>query len=598
MLRTVVFKEALSTQSLPRVPLYSWSSLIPSYNRAWQFTAVLPWVGENFVVTLSDHTLFILDPENGLIVGVLTLGHQISDISITRSFVYILCNDLKKPVCRISVKQSFLRALKRVLPPSPGQSPMVTSKASHVEKALTVPTISSQIEVGKNDKKVEALREKEISNIFDEKTGEELSEDNLISSQPPTADEEIPAATEGNKQEPSLTSNDHTPCTATHPPTTLFCEYVEDDETESTDLPSADKDEISTEAIITFDKEHSLPKTETELPQVESETPPTEIVASHESLSLSAAIDTPTFNDVPNVSIPEENSQTEQLNEDESSDLNNDPQKEKVSDSGTNIQSISHSSSSGPDSGASVQSEQKEPSLQEALQTVKAEMKELFKPIKFDKLSNIFKPNNTRSLSPSRVRMFPGRNKKSDETEVNVETEPQDQEQNVGKDEETVSATSELSTQNDDIISEQEQSKKPDLKEILKLSRIGNLLSKDSGPLSGGVASQAVTTPIVITPAPLDSKELERRLRMSQITAEETDDIVVVKKEKKKKKKRKHKKLSSATSKSSLSPHTLTPHTYSLLTHSLLTHTHSSHTLTPHTHSLYMSIFCQTKQIF
>ncbi len=556
MLRTVVFKEALSTRSLPRVPLHSWSSLVPSYNRAWQFTAILPWVGENFVVTRSEHTLFILDPENGLIVGVLTLGHQITDISISRSFVYLLCNDLKKPLCRISVKQSFLRALKRALPPSPAQSPMVTSRTPHTGKTLSVPTISRQVDVVNDDSnKIKTEAEGKESSTLDNKTGK--VEDDSVSNLPATADENLTMATKGDNNEPSLTSIDHAHLPATPPLTSSFCEYMDDD-TESTDQASAGRDEQSIN-LPTPSEEATHPQIDSEaeplqleLPRIETEALHTNVVASEEPLSLSVVIDSPTpheIADTPNVPIMED-AKTEQLTGKRSScDIN--LQTKEISDSSTNVQSdnISDSSSTKQtvsDSGASVESQQREPTIQEALQTVKAEMKELFKPIKFDKLSNIFKINNPGSTSPSRIRMFVNRNKKTEETGQKPNAEPQDQD--IEKEEDT-RTTTELPVPKEDSISDQEQSKKPDLKDILKLSRISNLLSKDSGSSSGSVASPAVTTPIIITPAPLDSKEVERRLKMSQSTAENHDDVVVVKKDKKRRKKRKHKKFSSATSK-------------------------------------------------
>ena len=96
-----------------------------------------------------------------------------------------------------------------------------------------------------------------------------------------------------------------------------------------------------------------------------------------------------------------------------------------------------------------------------------------------------------------------------------------------------------------EAINQKDDQERPDLKEILKLSRIGNLLSKDTSASTGS----PLTTPIIITHAPLDTEEQERRLRMSQCTADDQDDVVVVKKDKKKKRKRKYKKLSSATSK-------------------------------------------------
>ncbi len=570
-----MYKEALSTQALPRVPLHSWSSLVPSYNRAWQFNAVLPWVGEHFVITCSEHTLFILDPKNGLIVGVLAIGHAITDIAVTRSFVYLLCNDLKKPICRISVKQAFLRALKRALPSSPVPSPALTrNKVTPTGPTLTVPTIAGKVEAD-NDKRrtspiierkekettVESEIECEVGKVGTDSTSELYStvnalpientistEDDISSntqSSIATLDQTLPT-----NHQPALVATDQPlPTTTPAGPNSSPSEYMEDEDTEQT----IDRDELHVTTNIPVKvKGDTQPQTETE---TETVTLPSQVqvsAMSDEPLSLLDAIDTPTpqrVAETPSDAQPrapsEEDATTVDPNVKQPS-TDSDTKTEQVFDSSTNTKNDSStntkndsSTSTKNDSSTSMQQEQKEPSLQDALQTVKAEMKELFKPITFDKLSSIFKSHNPGSSSPSRLRVLASRNKKpeSEESKSDIKSE------NLNVQIEEIKNTSEVANQKD----EQEPTKRPDLKEILKLSRIGNLLSKDTSSSTGA----PMTTPIIITPAPLDAEEQERRLRMSQSTADDHDDVVVIKKDKKKRKKRKYKKLSSATSKSS-----------------------------------------------
>ena len=113
---TVAFKEALSTRHLPTVPLHNWSPLAACYNKAWQFTQLYPWVADQFIVTYFEDTLFVLDPEGGEIVGVLSLEYPINSLAATGVYVYLLSTKAAKPIIRIAVHPSLSKG--KVLLPS------------------------------------------------------------------------------------------------------------------------------------------------------------------------------------------------------------------------------------------------------------------------------------------------------------------------------------------------------------------------------------------------------------------------------------------------------------------------------------------------
>ncbi len=482
----------------------------------------------------------------------LAIGHAITDIAVTRSFVYLLCNDLKKPICRISVKQAFLRALKRALPSSPVPSPALTrNKVTHTGPTLTVPTIAGKVEADNDKRRTSPIierKEKETSNVEIEiesevgKVGNNstselsttvnvlpientISTENDISSDTQssigTLDQTLPT-----NHQPALVATDQPlPTTTPAGPNSSPSEYMEDKDTEQT----IDRDELTTNIPVKMERD-TQPQTETETEMVTLSSQVQVSAMIDEPLSLLDAIDTPTHATPTPQRVVETPSDVQPRAPSEEDATTIDPNVKPSTDSDIKTEQVF-------DSSTSMQQEQKEPSLQDALQTVKAEMKELFKPITFDKLSSIFKSNNPGSSSPSRLRVLASRNRKteSEESKSDIKSE------NLNVQIEEIKNTSEVAYQKD----EQEPTKRPDLKEILKLSRIGNLLSKDTSSSTGA----PITTPIIITPAPLDAEEQERRLRMSQSTADDHDDVVVVKKDKKKRKKRKYKKLSSATSK-------------------------------------------------
>lgn len=116
MTHTVAFKEALSTRHLPAVSLKTWPSVTAQYNKAWQFTQLCPWVADQFIITFSEDTLFVLDPVGGNIVGVLSLEHPITSLATSGVYVYVLCIKAQKSILRLAIHPSFSRG--KVLAPS------------------------------------------------------------------------------------------------------------------------------------------------------------------------------------------------------------------------------------------------------------------------------------------------------------------------------------------------------------------------------------------------------------------------------------------------------------------------------------------------
>ena len=672
VLRTMLYKEALSTQHLPQVPLQSWSSLVPSYNKAWQFSSVRAWVGEHFVVTTLDHTLFVLDPENGSVVGVLSLGHPINSIAITRGFVYLLCNDLKKPICRVCVKQSFLKALQKTLPLSPAHSPRISPArkvlplqdgASHVSTKLLsptglvpTPTVTAEERSGEQQAKV---------------SGKEKSGQQHVCSEP------MPQVSvkEGTEKDSDIADCDGEPFEVGHKESLNPSEAVIESKEESKDskaeetvpdipdskqtltmskfqeeqagiISESQKDDSTKSPPFTFDGDSIQPPLaedslglsyyRNELPEVTTELADSiAVVTAISEASVTNADEVtsessyeqppnlPTGNNVSQIEASvSDDDNTHQLGKEDiltdgtsqlESIVHSDEHSSKEESSKSRLESafvdeaalktesevmflsdvvessaITRTNDTGTAQSSSdtnvedttiTESEQvidvdqtskstqepqpelsdktgsgpEQPTLQEALSTMKAEVRELFKP-KFDKFTSIFKAASPGSLSPARLRVVASRNTKDGREHVEdgkEEKKSNDLEVHIANDN-TRPSPPNASNQKQEK-TEQEQTRKPDLKEILKLSRISNLLNKESSGISMTTPSSATptsvtTTPIIVTSAPLDPIEHQRRFRMSQTKEDEDDVVVKTKAHHRKKKRRRHKKLSSATS--------------------------------------------------
>ena len=532
-------------------------------------------------------------------MGVLTLGHQVTDLTITRSFVYILCSELKKPICRISVKQSFLRALKKAFPVSPAHTPTPSKKLLSLETATA--GTASALTVHSHTEAFKTRQDGRLRGV------ERPREDTDRTKDTQSSDKVLPSISDGVESHDSHVTSDDT-AESEKANSTLdsaiagnsLCGYMGDDSesldgttqdtrNEEPDLNSdlqshtaADPSDLNSDLQSHTTAEPSVQESESTLPDrmvsaspntpadpmdsptvecADPTTPPSEpstaveplthtspLTGSSDALLLADMVDTiPSSGEGSRASLEDE-AGPEQSTQSESVTVTSEPntqldsvseepaastlEQSKVSTHDTAEESSGESKDTS-ESGTSTHSEQSdkgaEPTLQEALQNVKAEMKELLKP-GFDKLSNIFKGANPGPHSPNRIRVLASRSKKNG----NDEAESHDLNVVI---EENKSADSQANTSKDDP-----EPKKPDLKEIFKIG-IGTLLNKEAGVSSHTPQEE---TPTIITP--LDPEEQERRLRMSQSRPEEEDDVVVIKKDKKKKRKRKYKKLSSATS--------------------------------------------------
>ena len=86
----MAFKEALSTRHLPTVNVKSVASLQPQFSKTWQFTLLQPWITDRFILTLHNNTLFVLDPEEGKIIGTLSLQCSISALAASGGHIFLI----------------------------------------------------------------------------------------------------------------------------------------------------------------------------------------------------------------------------------------------------------------------------------------------------------------------------------------------------------------------------------------------------------------------------------------------------------------------------------------------------------------------------
>ena len=106
----MAFKESLSTGHLPVVHIKTFTSLRSHFSKSWQFSFLRPWIYDRFIVTCHDNTLFVLDPEEGTIVGVLTLQYSISDLATAGRHLFILYQTgSSRAVVKLSIHPSLIK---------------------------------------------------------------------------------------------------------------------------------------------------------------------------------------------------------------------------------------------------------------------------------------------------------------------------------------------------------------------------------------------------------------------------------------------------------------------------------------------------------
>ena len=106
---TSKFRDAVASGHLPSIPTHTWSASPTQFSDSWQFSLVYPLLNR-FIVTLQERTLWVLDPENIVVVGVLTLEHPITAIATCGSRIYVLCGGVGRPLARLSVHPAIVRA--------------------------------------------------------------------------------------------------------------------------------------------------------------------------------------------------------------------------------------------------------------------------------------------------------------------------------------------------------------------------------------------------------------------------------------------------------------------------------------------------------
>ena len=108
----MAFKEALSSQRLPAVPVHSVSTSHATFSRSWQFSTLHAMLEGKFMVSFHENTLFVLDAMNGVIVGAVAFKENIKSISTSGGFLYILTSVASKGtvIVRVAVHYSFVTA--------------------------------------------------------------------------------------------------------------------------------------------------------------------------------------------------------------------------------------------------------------------------------------------------------------------------------------------------------------------------------------------------------------------------------------------------------------------------------------------------------
>ena len=106
---TSKFRDSLASSHLPSIPTHTWSVSPAQFSDSWQFSLVYPLLSR-LIVTLQERTLWVLDPENIVVVGAMTVEHPITAIATSGSCIYVLCGGVGRPLVRLSVHPAIVRA--------------------------------------------------------------------------------------------------------------------------------------------------------------------------------------------------------------------------------------------------------------------------------------------------------------------------------------------------------------------------------------------------------------------------------------------------------------------------------------------------------
>lgn len=95
-------------QKLPAIAIDSIATSSLCFSRLWQFSTLHPMLDGRFVISFQENTIFVLDPINGVIVGVAVLKSTIKSVSASGGFVYILSDAVSKSIVRVALHHSFI----------------------------------------------------------------------------------------------------------------------------------------------------------------------------------------------------------------------------------------------------------------------------------------------------------------------------------------------------------------------------------------------------------------------------------------------------------------------------------------------------------
>ena len=136
VLSTMAFKDVLSNHRLPAVTVTSVPTVPLQYSRSWQFTTLHPWLKGKFVVTHHEHTVFVLDPVNGVLVGASTFQEHVLSVSISGGFLYILlAATSSKSIVRVALHHSYVPVEDILKKPFPCEV-NISSPSSSLENLL------------------------------------------------------------------------------------------------------------------------------------------------------------------------------------------------------------------------------------------------------------------------------------------------------------------------------------------------------------------------------------------------------------------------------------------------------------------------------
>jgi len=151
----MTFKDTLTSDHLPVIPVSSVATSGSTYSRSWQFSTLHPWLEGRFIVTFHQETIFVLDVFNGKLVGACTFQEPIRSIAVSGGVLYMLLvsSVTGKSIVRVSVHHSFMPVEMTLRKPQPISTSNSSTPYGSTENLLS--NVSQENEVEGREKSIE-----------------------------------------------------------------------------------------------------------------------------------------------------------------------------------------------------------------------------------------------------------------------------------------------------------------------------------------------------------------------------------------------------------------------------------------------------------